>query len=82
MSRNGISGCGACETDHVLVCLPAQALFERALGLKETRQSPVLWRAYISYEAAHGRADAAGRVFLRAINACPWAKVGLLSRCR
>ncbi len=52
-----------------------QALFERAVSAKGTQQCALLWRAYIGYECARGRGEAARRVFLRAIHACPWSKV-------
>ncbi|KAK9820400.1 hypothetical protein WJX72_009973 [[Myrmecia] bisecta] len=51
-----------------------QALFEKALACKGSRACPLLWRAYLAYELARGRADAAKRVFLRAIHICPAAK--------
>lgn len=53
-----------------------QALFERAVAGKGWGQCALLWRAYIGFEAARSRPEAARRVFLRAIHACPWSKVG------
>ena len=38
------------------------------------KQTPLLWRCYLGAELATGRPAAARRVFLRAINACPWDK--------
>jgi hypothetical protein len=61
-----------CEVNGIIT----QALFERAVAAKGTAQCALLWRAYIGYEAGRGRAEAARRVFLRAIHACPWSKVG------
>lgn len=61
----------------MLISLVLQALFERALSAKQTQQCALLWRAYIGYELSRGRPEAARRVFLRAIHACPWCKVGL-----
>lgn len=59
----------------VLIKCVLQALFERALSAKQTQQCALLWRAYIGYELQRGRPEAARRVFLRAIHACPWCKV-------
>ncbi|EFN57952.1 hypothetical protein CHLNCDRAFT_142066 [Chlorella variabilis] len=51
-----------------------QATLERAVSSDSGRACPLLWRCYLRYEAYRGRRDAARRLFLRAIAACPWAK--------
>ena len=38
-----------------------------------------MWRMYLRFEAARGRPEIARRIFLRAIHACPWAKVWMVS---
>ena len=65
-----------CIGPHAVItrALCVQALFERAVSAKGTQQCALLWRAYIGYEHGRGRAEAARRVFLRAIHACPWSK--------
>jgi hypothetical protein len=77
-SASGKSPALSWEMKHAyrdLGCLLSQALFERALSAKETQQCALLWRAYIGYELSRGRPEAARRVYLRAIHACPWSKV-------
>ncbi|CAM6088353.1 unnamed protein product [Calypogeia fissa] len=50
-------------------------LFERGLESKETQQCVLLWRCYLAYEVqVAGNAEAARRVYFRAIHACPWSK--------
>lgn len=52
-----------------------RSLFERALENAVTQQSVVLWRIYLAYEFdINHNADAARRVYFRAIHACPWSK--------
>lgn len=59
-----------------------RALFERAVSAPAgsvgppTAACPAAWRLYLAFELSCGvaRADAARRVFFRAINAVPWCK--------
>ncbi len=52
-----------------------QAVLERALASKGGQQCGLLWRAALGFELSRGRPEAARRVFLRGIHACPWSKV-------
>lgn len=36
--------------------------------------SPVLWRCFLRFERAFGTPDSLHRIFLRAVEACPWSK--------
>jgi len=50
-----------------------QRLFERALEMKATQHSVLLWRTYLAYEyKVHRNIESARRVYFRAIHACPW----------
>lgn len=50
-------------------------LFERGLESKETQHCVLLWRCYLAYEVRVAvNAEAARRVYFRAIHACPWSK--------
>ena len=57
------------------VCASAQAVLERGLASKDGQQCGLLWRASLGFELSHGRSEAAKKVFLRGIHACPWSKV-------
>ena len=54
-----------------------QAVLERALASKGGQQCGLLWRAALGFELSRGRPEAARKVFLRGIHACPWSKVCL-----
>jgi len=54
-----------------------QAVLERALASKAGQQCGLLWRAALGFELSRGRPEAARKVFLRGIHACPWSKVSL-----
>jgi hypothetical protein len=51
-----------------------RATFERALASHASKATPLLWRCYVGAEIAVGQLAAARRVFLRAVDACPWDK--------
>lgn len=48
------------------------------MASKEGQQCGLLWRASLGFELSHGRSEAARKVFLRGIHACPWSKVRCL----
>lgn len=50
------------------------AVFEAALALPSLSGCALLWRRYLAHEVGRGAAEAARRVYLRAINACPGCK--------
>ena len=54
-----------------------QAVLERSLASKAGQQCGLLWRAALGFELSRGRPEAARKVFLRGIHACPWSKVSL-----
>jgi hypothetical protein len=50
-----------------------RSLFERALELKATQHSVLLWRTYLAYEfEINQNIESARRIYFRAIHACPW----------
>ncbi|KAG0609755.1 hypothetical protein M758_7G011500 [Ceratodon purpureus] len=52
-----------------------RSLFERALEMKATRHSVLLWRTYLAYEYdINQNIESARRIYFRAIHACPWSK--------
>lgn len=59
-----------------------QCLFERALEMKATQHSVLLWRTYLAYECnIHRNIDNARRIYFRAIHACPWYIFPYFLRC-
>ena len=52
----------------------ARGLYEAALRPEACGACAALWRAYLALEVACGRRDAACRLLLRAVQACPGAK--------
>ena len=68
-----LSTAGAESQDGADVCaIERPPLLMLAAG--RGAQTPLLWRCYLGAELAVGRPTAARRVFLRAVNACPWDK--------
>jgi len=60
-----------------------KSLFEKALEHPLTRNSPILWRTYISWQVEQaGDPRAAKQVFYRAIRHLPWAKTVWLDSMR
>ena len=50
-----------------------RSLFERALEMKDTQHSVILWRTYLAYEyEINQNIESARRIYFRAIHACPW----------
>lgn len=59
----------------ITLVLFGQALFSRAvLQTKQLQASPLMWRCQLAFEQQRGNREAARRVFLNAISACPWDK--------
>lgn len=59
-----------------------RGIFERALATQQNRQMPLLWRCYMGAELASGQVAAAHRIFLRAVDSCPWDKALWLTGIR
>ncbi|XP_078090594.1 nuclear exosome regulator NRDE2 [Mustelus asterias] len=52
-----------------------RALFEHAVRSEAGAHCVLLWRMYLSFTVAQGNAERVKRVFYRALQECPWAKI-------